>query len=140
MIISFETKTSKVLEDFLERYQNPLSLSAQLSKNTFVEFKVHRIKDLIVISQKHLFDVIAKWLLLLAVTDLIIAYNFSNPIMFYIGGIFTLIGILWLSPIFRFYALKLNLWKKGHKEKIESISSSLAVEKILLHYGFVDGE
>ena len=132
MIISFETKTSKVLEDFLERYENPKSLTAQLSKNSFVEFKITRVKDLVIISQKHLYDVIAKWLLLLAITNLIIAYVYGNHLSVYIGGIFTFIGILWLSPYFRYYALKFNLWKKGHKEKIQYINTSEVVERLLL--------
>lgn len=134
MIIGFETKSSKVLEDFLERYENPKSLTAQLSKNSFVDFSIHRFKDLIVISQKHLYDVVAKWLLLLAITDLTIAYIYSNTILFYIGGIFTFIGILWLSPQFRFYALKFALWKRGHREKVEYVNPTIIVEKLLLKY------
>jgi hypothetical protein len=39
--------------------------------------------------------------------------------------------VLWLSPYFRFYALKFNLIKKGHKHKIVFVSNAEIVERLL---------
>jgi len=132
MIIGFETKPSKILDEFLDSYENPESLTAQLSKNSFVEFSITRKDDLVIISQKHLYDVIAKWLLLLAITDLVIAYSYNNTWPFIIGFVFTFFGVLWLSPHFRYYALKINLIKKGHKDKISFVSNGEIVERLLV--------
>ncbi len=132
MIISFETKQSKVLDEFLDRYENPNSLSAKISKNSFLEFKIHRIKDLVVISQKHLFDVVAKWLLMASIIDLLFAYSYGWKALFMIGGLFAFTSIMWLSKYLRFFALRINLWKKGHKDKVTFVNDALALEKVLL--------
>jgi hypothetical protein len=132
MIVAFETKGSEVLNSFLDRYENPSSLTAQLSKNSFVEFSITRLNDLVIISQKHLYDVMAKWLLLLAITDLVVAYTYGNMLPFIIGGIFTFIGVLWLSPYFRYYALKLKISSKGHKNKILYVNNTEVIERLLL--------
>ena len=132
MIIAFETKGSDVLNSFLSSYENPKSMSAQISKNSFLEFKIKRFNDLIVISQKHLFDVVAKWLIMASVVDLLFAYTYGYTALFYLGGILCFCGILWLSKYARFFALKLNLKRKGHKDKIEFINSELVIDKLLL--------
>ena len=132
MIIAFETKDTVVLNTFLDRYENPESVSAQISKNSFLEFKIYRFKDLVVISQKHLFDVVAKWILMCSVLDLLFAYAYNHPALFYIGGIFALTSIFWLSKYVRFFALKINLWKKHHGENVRYVNDVEVIEKMLL--------
>lgn len=134
MIVAFETKTSEVLDTFLDRYENPVSISAKISKNSFLEFKIYRFKDLVVISQKHLFDVVAKWVLMCAVLDLLFAYAYNHPALFYVGGIFALTSIFWLSKYIRFFALKINLWKKHHKQKVRYVNDVEVIEQFLLMY------
>lgn len=131
MIIAFETKRSDVLDDFLDRYENPKSLSATISKNSFLEFSIIRINDLVIISQKHLFDVITKWLLMASVVDLLFAYWLGYQILFFIGGIFAFISIMWLSKYVRFFALKTNIKRKGHKEDIRYVEDLEVIEVLL---------
>lgn len=131
MIISFETKQSKELDTYLESYENPKSLSARLSKNSFLEFKIHRFNDLVIISQKHLFDVVAKWLLMCSVADMLFAYAFGYTWLFYIGSIFCFIGAMWLSKYARFFAIKLNIKRSKHKPKINYVNDVEAIEKLL---------
>lgn len=132
MIIAFETPKSKILDDFLDRYENPESVTAQLSKNSFIEFKIHRFGNLVILSQKHLFDVVAVWLLMCAVVNMIFAYVYGHELLFFIGGVFTLVGILWLSKYMRFYALKLKMWRLGHKDKVSYVENPLVIEKLLM--------
>jgi hypothetical protein len=132
MIISFETKESKVLNDFLFNYENPKGMSAQISKGSFLEFKIKRFNDLIIISQKHLFDVVAKWLVMASVVDLLFAYSFGYKGLFYLGGILCFGGVLWLSKYARFFSFKLNLKRKGHKEEVKYINDVECIEKLLL--------
>jgi hypothetical protein len=132
MIISFETKSTKVLDEFLHNYENPKSMSAQISKNSFLEFKIKRYDDLVVISQKHLFDVVAKWLVMASVCDMLFAYTLGYKGLFYLGGILAFGGILWLSKYFRFFALKVNLKRKGHKEEVKYINDVETIEKLIL--------
>jgi len=132
MIISFETKESKVLNDFLYNYENPKSMSAQISKGSFLEFNIKRFDDLIIISQKHLFDVVAKWIFMCAFIDLLFAYSYGYTTLFYIGGIFLFVSTFWLSKYARFFSFKFNLWRKGHKEKVTYINDVECVERLLL--------
>jgi len=132
MIISFETKESKVLNEFLHNYENPKGMSAQISKGSFLEFKIKRFKDLVIISQKHLFDVVAKWIFMCAFVDIVFAYSLGYQTLFYVGGIFAFTSIMWLSKYARFFSFKFNLWRKGHKEKVTYINDVEAVEKLLL--------
>jgi hypothetical protein len=132
MIIAFESKKSQVLDEFLHNYENPKSMSAQISKGSFLEFKIKRFDDLIIISQKHLFDVVAKWIFMCAFIDLLFAYSLGLRALFYIGGIFAFTSLFWLSKYARFYALKYNLWRKGHKEKVVYVNDVETVEKLLL--------
>ena len=131
MIIAFETKSSEILDKFLDRYENPESLSAKLSKNSFIEFKITRIKDLVIISQVHLFDEVAKWLIMASVIDLLFSYWLGFKVLFFLGFIFAFIGVLWLSKYFRFFALKINLIKKGHRDKIVFVEDSGVIQKLL---------
>ena len=132
MIISFETKGSNELDAFLDRYNNPHSMSAQISRNSFLEFSISRFGDLVIISQKHLFDVVAKWVLMCAFLDMMFAYAYNFQTLFFIGSIFLLVSGLWLSKYVRFYALKLSIKRRGHNEKIEYVNEVLTIEKILL--------
>jgi hypothetical protein len=132
MIISFETKPSEILNSFLDRYENPQSMTAMISKNSFLEFKIHRFNDLIIISQKHLFDVVAKWIFMCSFIDFVIAYTLGFPSLFYIGGIFLFVSIVWLSKYMRFFALKYKLNSLGHKDSVTYVNESIVIEKLLL--------
>jgi len=134
MIIAFETKESKVLNEFLHNYENPKSMSAQISKGSFLEFKIKRFDDLVIISQKHLFDVVAKWIFMCAFVDLLFAYTLGLPALFYIGGIFAFTSLFWLSKYARFYSFKFNLWRKGHKDKVKYVNDVECVEKLLMRF------
>jgi hypothetical protein len=131
MIFAFETKDSTVLSSFLFRYENPESFHGKISKGSFIEFRIKRFKDLIIISQVHLFDEVCKWLVMASVVDLLLAYYFKLPFLFFVGGIFALISIMWLSPYFRFFALKFNIKCKGHKDSISFVKNSFVVQKVL---------
>jgi len=132
MIFAFETKRSKVLDEFLDRYENPVNLSNSLARLSFLEFKITRLDDLVIISQKHLYDVVAKWLLLCSVADLLISYVNGWSTLFYLGSVFLVVSILWLSKYARFFALKWKINGLGHKDKITLLSNDLIIDKLLL--------
>lgn len=134
MIFAFETVDSDVLTSFLYRYEYPDGLLASLSKLSFLEFKIIRVDDLVIVSQTHLYDVVAKWLLLASVADLLFAYSLGYPVLFFLGGLFALVSILWLSKYVRYFALFLQLKRRGHKGRIVLINDSLLIRRLLNKY------
>jgi hypothetical protein len=103
-----------------------------LSKASFIEFKIHRFRDLVVIVQTHLYDVIAKWLLMIAVANLLFWYLFKFQVLFFLSFIFVFVGVLWLSKYIRYFALRINLWKRGHNFKVLYVKDSEVIERLLL--------
>lgn len=132
MIVAFETERTKILDDFLDSYENPKSVMGVISKFSFLEFKVYRLDDLIIISQKHLYDVVAKWLILCAFATLLLEYVFGNRLFFFLSFLFLTVGILWLSKWIRFHALRINLRRRGHRLKMRLLSNDEVIDKLLL--------
>ena len=134
MIFGFRAESSHDLDLFLDKFENPESFSRMIAKLSFLEFKVHRFDDVVIVSQMHLYDVVAKWLVLGAFANLLFAYLFKHPVFFYLCFIFLTVGIMWLSKWVRFYAMKFSLRRFGYKGKIDPLSNEALINLLLLRY------
>ena len=139
MNICFEAERTEKLDKFLENWENPTNPMTIAANSSFVEFKVHRIKDLVVISQRNFYDVVAKFLVfsgffLMMITYLIGLYlhnNFYTSIWFSIGLGILFINALWLSPYYRYLLVYIRLRWIGYKGKLTYVGTSYALTKAL---------
>lgn len=140
MNICFEAEEDNTkLNTFLENWQNPTNPMTIATNSSFVEFKVHKIKDLVIISQKNFYDIVAKFLvyggtgvmfmtlLIAMITD----ETFYAGIWFRIGFGIMFVSILWLSPYYRYMLIWIKLRSIGYKGKLNYVSNSYALSKIL---------
>ena len=132
MIISFRSKDSPILSRFLNNWQNPDGMLMKLINTTYVEFSIKRLDDLVIISQKNFYDVIAKIFLLSGVAGMLIAYTVGSQAFFIIGGVVFFVSLLWLSKYVRFFMVYIKLKQLGHKEKIELVNDTFVIQRLLL--------
>ena len=140
MNICFEAeKDNEKLNKFLKNWENPINPMTIASNSTFAEFKVTKIKELIIITQQNIFDVWAKFLvyggtglmLFAVLLQLINEHSFYPTLWFNVGLGITFLCILWLSPYYRYFLMKIKLRSIGYKGKLEYVNNSYALSKLL---------
>jgi len=139
MNICFEAVKNDTLDNFLDNWVNPTNPMTMATNSTFVEFKVHRRDNLVIISQQNIYDVIAKFLVYtgagLSLMSVLISMMLNHGTYFSTWGIIGLgivfVGTLWLSPHFRYMLIRMKLRMLGYKEKITYVSTSYALSKVL---------
>jgi len=140
MNICFEAeKDNDKLNKFLHNWENPTNAMTIAVNSSFAEFKVHRVDNLVIVAQTNIYDVVAKFLvygglgmaMMSYLIALMTAQIFYPLIWFKIGFGIIFVGILWLSPYYRYLLMYLRLRIIGYKGKLEYKNNSYAVSKLL---------
>jgi hypothetical protein len=133
MIIAFETEPSKELNEYLDETENPKRMVNSIIKNmAFIEFKILRFDNLIIILRKSYADVFAQFGTLLAIGGLLTGVLMKSNIIMLYSFILIMVGLMILSPYVAFYSqywIKLKLIK--HKPKIEWKSKTYVINKLI---------
>jgi hypothetical protein len=133
MILSFQTKSTPVLEKFLKSFENPTNIFIELIHNiTFMEKKVTRIDNIVIIEQESFIRLFAKYAMLPSVGLIIIGMLISQFWMMNMGAVLLLLSIILLSKHFLLLTMIIKLKFSGHKEKIEMISDGFLISKLLM--------
>jgi hypothetical protein len=135
MIICFKAKGNDLLDKFLNNWVNPSNPFVLAVSSTYVEFKVHRLDDYVLINQRNFYDVFAKFMLWIGVSGTATLWIFNFWGLVYIPITVFFFGVLWLSKPFRFLMIAWRLKQLGFKDKIVIVSDDEVIDKLLLRCG-----
>lgn len=131
MFIILKSKGSKAMDEFVEEFVRPKVLNkAMIQSMIFVEKKVDRIDDLIILRQKALFDYPAKQTFIIAFATALFGV-FMNWSWLVNASLSLLVmsGAL-ISPLIWFITIRIRLFIIGHRGKVELMSKNYLLEKL----------
>jgi len=133
MILTFQTKSSPILEKFLQSFEHPSNVFIELIHNvTFIEKKITRIEDIIIIEQESFIRLFAKYAMIpsigLILTGMLLTYFW----MMNLGAVMLMLSIILLSKHFLLLTMIIKLKFSGHKPPIEMVSEGFLISKLLL--------
>jgi hypothetical protein len=133
MILSFKTKSSDVLEKFLQSFEHPSNIFIELIHNiTFMEKKVTRIDDIVIIEQESFIRLFAKYAMIPSVSLILIGMITQFFWMMNVGAVTLMLSIILLSKHFLLLTMIIKLKFSGHKPPIDMISDGFLLSKLLL--------
>ena len=135
MIVSFESKTSDVLERYLKEFEHPKNMFMEMIHNiTFTEKTITRIDDIVIIEQESILSLFGKYAALPAVTLILLGMIMNYYWMMSIGGVTLILALTLLSKHFLLLMIMIKLKISGHKEKIDMVSDGFLLSKLLMEH------
>lgn len=132
MIFGIKTERSVVVDDFVEKFRNPPSISMKLLHNSiYVENRVDWIDEILVFRQKSIGDGFAKIGILSSLAMILLSLFLQSSILMNVGLVLCILCMASISPLVRFFAIALKLVIMGHRKKIILVSNSFLLEKLL---------
>ena len=141
MLIAFETKSSPVLEQYLNEYQHPdemfpsfKNILTMFMYGLYFERKVYRLDDVVIFEQKGFIEKIMGYALLFLVATSFLAVFLNLGVWLNINLFLMIPCMLFMSPKYHLISKIWKLKRRGHKEKIGTVSNSYIIHKFLYRF------
>jgi len=132
MIFGLRTVESDVFLKYVSDFQNaPDPTMALFQKLVFLENSIVKIDDVFVFRQRFIYDVFIKYSIIFCVGFSLAGVLLSQGWMVNLGLVCAVFNMALISPLVRYLAISLRLFVKGHRSRIELVSNSFLLDKLL---------
>lgn len=133
MIIALKTERTKVLDDWVDDFNNPKDINIALVRSSvFVENSAEFIDGMVIIKHKPIFEIFAKYGIVSSVGLILLYFFYPTIFLMNLGIVGFFVCMSLLSPQVKFLIYRLRLYILGHRVKVELVNNNFLLEYLLM--------